>query len=120
MAARGGAAYLCAEVVESAQLDRHQVVVGVAIDALVIRIYADPFRLLVDHEADLLRAARELSVDLAESVMVGDRCSDLGAANAAGLRQAFLMDGTEDEACGGSFVGVKSLGEVERWLVERG
>jgi D-glycero-D-manno-heptose 1,7-bisphosphate phosphatase len=68
----------------------------------------------------LLKGATELGVSLAESVMVGDRCSDVGAANAAGLRQAFLISGTESEGCSGEYVAVKSLAEVERWLVERG
>jgi D-glycero-D-manno-heptose 1,7-bisphosphate phosphatase len=68
----------------------------------------------------LRRGARELGVELSESVMVGDRCSDVGAANAAGLRQAFLISGTEAEGCGGEYVAVESLAEVERWLVERG
>jgi D-glycero-D-manno-heptose 1,7-bisphosphate phosphatase len=51
---------------------------------------------------------------------VGDRCSDVGAANAAGLRQTFLISGTETAGCGGQYVRVESLAEVERWLVERG
>jgi D-glycero-D-manno-heptose 1,7-bisphosphate phosphatase len=68
----------------------------------------------------LRRGARELGVELSESVMVGDRCSDVGAANAAGLRQMFLISGTEAAACGGEYVGVESLAEVEQWLVARG
>jgi len=68
----------------------------------------------------LRRGAREFGVDLSESVMVGDRCSDVGAANAAGLRQMFLISGTETAECGGEYVRVESLAEVERWLVERG
>ncbi len=68
----------------------------------------------------LRRGAREFGVDLTESVMVGDRCSDVGAANAAGLRQTFLIGGTEAGACSGAYVTVESLAEVERWLVERG
>jgi D-glycero-D-manno-heptose 1,7-bisphosphate phosphatase len=68
----------------------------------------------------LRRAAREFGVELAESVMVGDRCSDVAAANSAGLRQAFLISGTEAAGCGGEYLGVESLAEVERWLVERG
>jgi D-glycero-D-manno-heptose 1,7-bisphosphate phosphatase len=68
----------------------------------------------------LRRGAWEFGVELSESVLVGDRCSDVGAANAAGLRQAFLMSGTEAEACGGEYLAVKSLAEVERWLIERG
>ena len=68
----------------------------------------------------LLRGAQEFGICLAESVMVGDRCSDVEAANAAGLRQAFLIRGTEETECGGEYLGVESLVEVERWLVERG
>lgn len=67
----------------------------------------------------LLRGAREFGVSLAESVLVGDRCSDIGAANAAGLRQAFLVRGTE-AGCGGEYVEVGSLAEVEQWLMARG
>lgn len=66
----------------------------------------------------LLRAARELGLELAESVMVGDRCSDVGAANAAGLRKAFLLAGTENGPCAGAYVQVRGLGEVEAWLVQ--
>ena len=68
----------------------------------------------------LRRGAREFGVELSESVLVGDRCSDVAAANAAGLRQAFLIGGTEAGECGGRFVRVESLVEVERWLVEQG
>jgi D-glycero-D-manno-heptose 1,7-bisphosphate phosphatase len=68
----------------------------------------------------LRRGAREFGVELSESVLVGDRCSDVGAANAAGLRQAFLISGTEAHGCSGDYVRVESLAEVERWLVERG
>ena len=64
----------------------------------------------------LRRGARELGVELAESVMVGDRCSDVAAAHAAGLRQAFLVQGTETDGCGGEYLGVERLGEVESWL----
>jgi D-glycero-D-manno-heptose 1,7-bisphosphate phosphatase len=68
----------------------------------------------------LRRGAREFGVELSESALVGDRCSDVGAANAAGLRQAFLITGTETGECGGDYVRVESLAEVERWLVKRG
>ena len=49
----------------------------------------------------LRRAVREFGVSLADSVMVGDRCSDIAAANSAGLKQAFLVAGTEQAGCGG-------------------
>lgn len=65
----------------------------------------------------LLRAAREHALDLSRSVMIGDRCTDIGAANNAGLRQAFFISGTEDGPCGGAHIPVSSLAEVERWLV---
>ena len=68
----------------------------------------------------LRRGAREFGVELSDSLLVGDRCSDVAAANAAGLRQAFLMSGTEAGGCGGEYVRVESLAEVERWLLERG
>lgn len=68
----------------------------------------------------LLRAARDLDLDLSRSVMIGDRCSDIGAANAAGLRQAFLLAGTEPGNCTGSYAAVDSLAAVEAWLREDG
>jgi D-glycero-D-manno-heptose 1,7-bisphosphate phosphatase len=67
----------------------------------------------------LRRGVREFGVELSESVMVGDRCSDVAAANAAGLRQAFLIRGTEDNGCAGDYLEVGSLVEVEHWIVER-
>lgn len=39
----------------------------------------------------LLRAARELDIDLSNSVMVGDRLSDLEAGRAAGCRTVWLV-----------------------------
>jgi D-glycero-D-manno-heptose 1,7-bisphosphate phosphatase len=68
----------------------------------------------------LRRGEREFGVELSESILVGDRCSDVGAANAAGLRQAFLVRGTEETVCRGEYVTVESLAEVERWLVRYG
>jgi D-glycero-D-manno-heptose 1,7-bisphosphate phosphatase len=68
----------------------------------------------------LRRGAKDLGVELSESVMVGDRCSDIAAANAAGLLQAFLISGTEDGGCDGQHVRVGALVEVEQWLVARG
>ncbi len=65
----------------------------------------------------LRRAAKELGVELGASVMVGDRCSDVVAANAAGLRRAFLLAGTETEACGGEYAAVSNLHQVQEWLV---
>jgi D-glycero-D-manno-heptose 1,7-bisphosphate phosphatase len=36
------------------------------------------------------------------------------------LRKAFLISGTESAGCGGDYLGVKSLAEVERWLIAQG
>jgi D-glycero-D-manno-heptose 1,7-bisphosphate phosphatase len=73
----------------------------------------------------LLRAAREHGLDLGRSVMVGDRCSDVAAANAAGLRQAFLLRGVGSDdggtvPCPGEYMAIGSLAEAEWWLREIG
>lgn len=64
----------------------------------------------------LLRAAREHDLDLSRSILIGDRCSDITAANSAGLQQAFLLRGTEAAPCTGSYTPVDSLTELEQWL----
>ena len=64
----------------------------------------------------LLRAATDLSLDLGQSLLVGDRCSDIAAANAAGLRQAFLLEGTEAKPCSGPHLSIPTLDHLERWL----
>ena len=68
----------------------------------------------------LLRAAHDFDLDLTRSLMVGDRCSDVAAANSAGLRQAFFIVGTEAAHCPGEYLAVESLTEVERWLLAMG
>jgi D-glycero-D-manno-heptose 1,7-bisphosphate phosphatase len=68
----------------------------------------------------LRRGVREFGVDLQQSVMVGDRCTDIAAANTAGLRQAFLLRGTEPDGCNGEYLAVDRLDQVERWLAARG
>jgi D-glycero-D-manno-heptose 1,7-bisphosphate phosphatase len=64
----------------------------------------------------LRRAVRELGVDLTQSIMIGDRCSDIAAANSAGLRQAFLLSGTEPQPCPGNYLPIDSLAEAEARL----
>jgi D-glycero-D-manno-heptose 1,7-bisphosphate phosphatase len=65
----------------------------------------------------LLRAARDHDLDLAQSVLVGDRYTDIAAAQAAGLRQAFLLHGTEmDGPCPFPHLPVASLIQVSDWL----
>jgi D-glycero-D-manno-heptose 1,7-bisphosphate phosphatase len=66
----------------------------------------------------LLRAARDLGLDLGASILVGDRCSDIAAAHAAGLRQAFLIAGTEAAPCPLPHLKVQTLAAVERWLAD--
>ena len=46
----------------------------------------------------LLQAARELGLSLADSLMVGDKPSDIAAARAAGLAQAILVDSDNPES----------------------
>jgi D-glycero-D-manno-heptose 1,7-bisphosphate phosphatase len=64
----------------------------------------------------LLKAARDLDLDLGASVMVGDRCSDVAAANAAGCREIFLLAGTEMGQCSGRHRLIRALAEAEAWL----
>jgi len=64
----------------------------------------------------ILRAAKDLDLDLTQSIMVGDRCSDVAAANAAGLRQAFLIAGTEPAPCPGTYQPIFTLSELQTWL----
>ena len=68
----------------------------------------------------LRRAARDFDLDLTQSVMAGDRCSDIAAANSAGLHQVFLVAGTEAGTCPGEYLPVDSLAEVEFWLAQQG
>ncbi|MDP9039387.1 MAG: HAD family hydrolase [Acidobacteriota bacterium] len=65
----------------------------------------------------LRRAAHDLHLDLSRSVLIGDRCTDIAAAQAASLRQAFLISGTEDAPCGSPHVDIAVLEEAERWLL---
>lgn len=64
----------------------------------------------------LRRAAHDHQLDLTQSLLIGDRCSDVAAANAASLRQAFLISGTESKPCAGSFMPIATLAEAEDWL----
>jgi D-glycero-D-manno-heptose 1,7-bisphosphate phosphatase len=64
----------------------------------------------------LLRAAHDLNLDLSASILIGDRCSDIAAANAAHLRHAFLLTGTEPHPRPPPHRTVSSLAELEYWL----
>jgi D-glycero-D-manno-heptose 1,7-bisphosphate phosphatase len=65
----------------------------------------------------LLRAARDLNLGLSASILIGDRCSDIAAANAAHLRAAFLLTGTEPHPCPHPHHTIASLSDLEHWLL---
>ncbi len=65
----------------------------------------------------LRRAAADQHLALEESILIGDRCTDIAAAHTAGLRQAFLLAGTETASCPEPYIPASSLIEVERWLI---
>ena len=64
----------------------------------------------------LLRAAHDLQLDLSQSILVGDRCSDVAAANSAHLRCAFLLAGTEEQLCLGAYTPINDLASLEQFL----
>jgi len=64
----------------------------------------------------ILRAARDLELDLTQSILVGDRCSDIAAANAANLSQAFLLTGTDPTPCPGTYLPITTRAELQSWL----
>ncbi len=65
----------------------------------------------------LHRGAREFNLSLPDSVLIGDRCTDIAAAAAAGLRQAFLLGNTEpDTLCPHPFKRIQNLRQAELWL----
>jgi D-glycero-D-manno-heptose 1,7-bisphosphate phosphatase len=53
------------------------------------------------HPGMILRAAKDHHLDLSQSILIGDRCSDLQAGEAAGVARLFLLQGTEPGACKG-------------------
>ena len=68
----------------------------------------------------LLRAAAEHGIDLAVSVLVGDRCSDIEAGSAAGVPHRFLLRGTELAPCAcAAYTAVDDLATVTYWLRHR-
>jgi D-glycero-D-manno-heptose 1,7-bisphosphate phosphatase len=66
----------------------------------------------------ILRAAREHGIDLENSILVGDRYSDLSAGAAAGVGRLVLIAGTELTAIGElpDHIVVQSLSEVKACL----
>jgi D-glycero-D-manno-heptose 1,7-bisphosphate phosphatase len=68
----------------------------------------------------LLAAAQEFALDMAASVYVGDRCTDVSAGNAAKVGKMFLLAGVETAECDGEYEVVTELQAVERLLSARG
>lgn len=69
----------------------------------------------------LLQAAQEYSLDLGRSVMIGDRCSDMAAAAAAGVPVRILLAGTEQAGCPEElrFTRIQALREAIRLIPRR-
>jgi D-glycero-D-manno-heptose 1,7-bisphosphate phosphatase len=67
----------------------------------------------------LLAAARELGLDLARSVMVGDRWRDVEAGRRAGIATVFLDKGYDEPASAGADLVVSALSEAVDWIVGR-
>jgi D-glycero-D-manno-heptose 1,7-bisphosphate phosphatase len=70
----------------------------------------------------LLRAAKEHSIEMIQSLFVGDRCSDMLAGAAAGIGKRILLNGTEAEGCpqAPEHLVVSSLSEVTQLLADSG
>lgn len=67
----------------------------------------------------LLRAARQLDLDLGASVTVGDRWRDVGAARAAGTAAVLVDRGYEERQPTAPDVTVGDIEEATRWIIER-
>lgn len=68
----------------------------------------------------LLQAARERSIDLSRSVLVGDRCTDMAAGIAAGVGDLLLLEGTESLPCNvaAPYTAIPSLIAARELLVD--
>jgi D-glycero-D-manno-heptose 1,7-bisphosphate phosphatase len=66
----------------------------------------------------ILRAAREHEIDLARSLLVGDRCSDIQAGATAGVGHLILLTGTEPGPCklAAHHIVVSTLAEVSAFI----
>ena len=65
----------------------------------------------------LLRAARERDIDVAASVMIGDRWKDIAAGRAAGCRTVWIRLGYDEPAATGMDRVCGSLPEAVEWLL---
>lgn len=66
----------------------------------------------------LLRAARELGIDLARSWMVGDRWRDIDCGHAAGCRTVFIDYGYDEALRQAPHFSAKSLSEAAGIIIE--
>jgi len=104
-----------------------------AIDAIHARLAAelplDAIRACFHDDADrcacrkplpglLLDAARDLDLDLAASVLVGDRWRDIDAGRAAGCRTVFINANYRERRPTGFDVELSSLAEAADWILD--
>jgi D-glycero-D-manno-heptose 1,7-bisphosphate phosphatase len=70
----------------------------------------------------ILKASTDHSIDLKQSILIGDRCSDIEAGAAAGIPNLILLQGTEPAGCAEAspHAIVSSLGEVIPFLAPYG
>jgi len=70
----------------------------------------------------ILRAAAEHHLDLQQSVLVGDRCTDIAAGAASGIPHLFLFGKTEANSCENDvpYVQTNSLLAIESFLRQQG
>lgn len=66
----------------------------------------------------LLQAAKDHHLDLSRSLMIGDRCTDMGAAAQAGVPTRLLLRGMEHNGCPPepSYVAIDSLHQALAYL----
>jgi len=57
----------------------------------------------------LFRARDELNIDLGNSIIVGDKCTDLDAGRAAGVRQCYLVDIADRDSFSGQLLRVEQF-----------
>lgn len=67
----------------------------------------------------ILRAAHDHGIDLGQSILVGDRCSDIQAGAAAAIGKLMLLEGIESDPCPliHSYASISSLWDVMPFLV---
>ena len=66
----------------------------------------------------LLRAARELDIDLSRSWMVGDRWRDIEAGKRAGCKTVFVSAGYSERPPDAPDLTVRDLGEAVPWILD--